>query len=86
MQARFYNEATNLNPGGTIPPGVPPAFSNLRVTRVDPTVDYDWVGTVQGISSPAPRAGIDPPGHRIEAQQDERVPNRCDLVPQAVHP
>jgi hypothetical protein len=62
LLARFYNEATNLNPGSTIPPGVAPTFSNLRVTRVDPTVDYDWVGTVQGVASPAPRAGIDPPG------------------------
>ncbi|MEO5741087.1 MAG: DUF1800 family protein, partial [Vicinamibacterales bacterium] len=62
LLARFYNEATNLNPGSAIPPGVAPLFSTLRVTRVDPVIDYDWVGAVQGVGSPAPRAGIDPVG------------------------
>ena len=61
LRALFYNEATTLNPDGTIPPGVAPTFATVRVSRIDPVVDYDWVGAVQGTGSPAPRPGITEP-------------------------
>lgn len=51
--AQFYNEATNLHPGGVIPPGVQPTFATLSGFRVDATVDYDWTSSsTQGVGSP----------------------------------
>ncbi len=61
--ARFYNEATNLNPdGGTA--GVAPLFTTPAVSRVDATIDYDWPtatgsATVQGEGSPAVGVNVD---------------------------
>ena len=51
LRARFYNEATNLNPNGT--GGVAPAFTNQAATRIDPVVDYTWAdSTTKGVGSP----------------------------------
>jgi len=66
LRANFYNEATTLNPDGDIPPGVVPTFTNLRVSRIDPVVDYDWVTTAQGTGSPAPRPGVTEPSVNVD--------------------
>src|SRR4030095_16976464 len=50
LRAEFFNEATNLNGDGTIPPGVAPAFTNRVVSRIDPIVDYAWVGRQQRLA------------------------------------
>lgn len=47
LRAQFYNE-------GTLNTTVPPTWATLAVTRVDPTVDFDWdSSTTQGVGSPA---------------------------------
>jgi uncharacterized protein (DUF1800 family) len=58
LRARYYNEATNLNPNGT--GGVPPTFANQVVTRIDPTVAFTWPsGSTQGVHSPAVGVNVD---------------------------
>jgi hypothetical protein len=59
LRAEFFNEATNLNGDGTIPPGVAPAFTNRVLSRIDPTVDYDWVGSTPGVGSPSSGVNVD---------------------------
>lgn len=59
LRAQFYNETTALNPASASPPGAGPTWATLVTTRIDPVVDYDWVGTVQGTGSPAAGVNVD---------------------------